>query len=280
MFYRNVASNNGLPVFTSANAPSPELVGLPRVMLGDTATLFIVNPINNPLSSSQISAMRYYSVFARYKQTTSGGTITSDYNNNKYLSMIKFSDPIRLTNTNNEARGIRNGTYARLAETYLIIAEAYGRKGDYTTALSYVNILRNRAAYKANEASPQIWKFMGGSNTLDNTEMQNAATPLLFTTNAPSEMYPPSVTSTTSRFIHFMLNERTRELCGEFFRWEDLVRTETLFDRTKLYNADISPSFAMYHKRRPIPYLQMIAQQIDGRAMTPEQMAQYQNPGY
>ena len=250
-------------------------------MLGDTATLFIVNPSDKPVLTSQIAAMRYYSVFARYKQAAPGGAVSTDYNNNKYLSMIKFSDPIRLTNTNNEARGIRNGTYARLAETYLIIAEAYGRKGDYTTALSYVNILRKRAAYKANEArSPQIWKFMGGPNTLDNTELPNTATPLLFTTNAPSEMYPASVASTTDRFIHFMLNERTRELCGEFYRWEDLVRTETLFERTKLYNADISPSFAQYHKRRPIPYLQMIAQQIDGKAMTPEQMAQYQNPGY
>jgi hypothetical protein len=33
--------------------------------------------------------------------------------------MIKLLDGVRLTNTNNEARGIRNGTYARLAETYL-----------------------------------------------------------------------------------------------------------------------------------------------------------------
>ncbi|WP_346238810.1 RagB/SusD family nutrient uptake outer membrane protein [Niabella insulamsoli] len=281
VFYRNVASNNGLPVFTAANAPNPSLVGLPRVMLGDTAALFIVNPIDRPLLTSQIAAMRYYSVFTRYKQTTTGGAITSDYNGNKYLSMIKFSDPIRLTNTNNEARGIRNGTYARLAETYLIMAEAYGRKGDYPNALNYVNVLRRRAAYKANEArSPQIWQFMGGPNNLNNTEATNLATADLFTTNAPSELYPPSVTSTPDRFIHFMLNERTRELCGEFYRWEDLVRTETLFERTKLYNADISPSFAQYHKRRPIPYLQIIAQQIDGKPMSPDQIAQYQNPGY
>lgn len=195
--------------------------------------------------------------------------------------MWKFNDPIRLTTTNNEARGIRNGTLARLGETYLIIAEAYGRKGDYTTALNYVNILRRRAAYKASEErSPQIWQFMGGPNTLANTETPNLATQSLFDNNTPSEYYPVSANTTQSRFIHFMLNERTRELCGEFYRWEDLVRTETFFERTKLYNPDISASFAQFHKLRPIPYLQMIAQQVNGQPMTAADMAAYQNPGY
>ncbi|MFT3844943.1 MAG: RagB/SusD family nutrient uptake outer membrane protein [Lacibacter sp.] len=280
-FYRNVASNANLPVFTASNAPDPGLVGKPRVGIGDTAAIYIVNPVNLPLLTSAISAMRYYAVFARYKQSTVGGAISTDYTGNKYLTLMKFGDPIRLTTTNNEARGIRNGTFIRLAETYLMRAEAYGRKGDYTNALADVNVLRNRAAYKANEArSPQIWQFMGGPNTLANTSATNQATTDLFTTNAPGELYPPSVTSTESRFIHFILNERTRELCGEFYRWEDLVRTETLFDRTKLYNLDISPSFATFHKLRPIPLLQMLAQTINGKPMSTSDMAAYQNPGY
>lgn len=283
VYYRNVpvTATETFPKFTQANAPNPSLVGRPRVMLGDTAGLYIVNPSNLPLSSAAIAAMRYYAVYARHRQATAGGAVTTDYSNNKYLTMWKFSDPIRLTTTNNEARGIRNGTLARLAETYLIIAEAYGRKGDYATALNYVNILRRRAAYKVNEErSPQIWQYMGGPNTLANTEAVNLATTALFMTNAASELYPSTVTSTDQRFIHFMLNERTRELCGEFYRWEDLVRTETLYDRTRLYNADISPSFAQYHKLRPIPYLQMIAQTVNGKPMTAAEMAAYQNPGY
>ena len=280
-FYRNVASNASLPVFTAANAPDPSLVGKPRVGLGDTAALYIVNPINMPLLTTDIARMRYYSVFARYKQAAPGGAISSDYSGNKYLTLWKLSDPIRLTTTNNEARGIRNGTFARLADTYLAIAEAYGRKGDYAKALTYINELRKRAAYKAGEIrSPQIWQYLGGPNTLANTENNNQATQTLFTTNAPSENYPPTVTSTPARFIHFILNERTRELCGEFYRWEDLVRTETFFERTKLFNADISPSFATFHKLRPVPLLQMIAQTINGQPMSPADMADYQNPGY
>lgn len=281
VFYRNVASNANLPVFTAANAPDPSLIGRPRVGIGDTAAIYIVNPITMPLLTSDIAAMRYFSVFARYKQTTPGGAISSDYTGNKYLTLLKFADPIRLTNTNNEARGIRNGTFARLADTYLMIAEAYGRKTDYANALFYVNVLRTRAAYKSNEArSPQIWQYMGGPATLANTAANNLATLDLFTTNAASENYPPTVTSTPARFIHFILNERTRELCGEFYRWEDLVRTETLFDRTKLFNADVSPSFAQFHKLRPIPLLQMLAQTVNGQPMSQADMAAYQNPGY
>lgn len=280
-FYRNVASDKNLPLFTASNAPSPGLVGKPRVGMGDTAALYIVNPINMPLLTSGIAAMRYYAVFARYKQASPAGAISTDYSGNKYLTMWKLSDPIRLTTTNNEARGIRNGTFARLADTYLTIAEAYGRKGDYAKALQYVNVLRRRAAYKTSEQrSPQIWLYMGGPNALDNTEANNMAAETLFTTNAPSELYPANVGSTSGRFIHFILNERTRELCGEFYRWEDLVRTETFYDRTKLFNLDISASFSTFHKLRPIPYLQMIAQQVNGKPMTPGDMTAYQNPGY
>jgi hypothetical protein len=281
--------NTSIPTITqsptlywnSANAPNPGLVGKPKVGLGDTAAIYIVNPIDKPLLTSTIANMRYYAVFARHKQSSPGGAISTDFNANKYLTLVKFIDPIRLTITNNEARGIRNGTLARLADTYLILAEAYGRKGDYARALTFVNTLRTRSAYKAGEErSPQIWQYLGGPNTLANTEAANQAKMELFTTAAPSELYPPGVVSTPARFIHFILNERSRELNGEFYRWEDLVRTETLFERTRLFNPDISGSFAQFHKLRPIPYLQMIAQTQNGKPMTNAEMAAYQNNGY
>ncbi len=280
VYYRNVTANTGLPVFTAADAPTPDVIGRPKVGIGDTAALFIVNNIDKPILTADIAKMRYYRIYARYKQANATAPITSDFSDNKYLSMIKFLDGVRLTNTANEARGIRNGTLARLGETYLIIAEAYGRKGDYGNALNYINIIRRRAAYKAGEIkNPHNWMFYGAANDLNSTENVMLASATLFTTNATSEQYPATVSSTTDRFIHFMLNERTRELCGELYRWEDLVRTETLFSRTKLFNADAT-NMAPHHKLRPIPLPQIVSLTNNGIPFTSTDIANYQNPGY
>jgi hypothetical protein len=280
-YYRNVTSNTGLTAYTVLNAPTPDVVGKPRIGVGDTAAQFIVVTPTQALLTSNIANFRYYATYARYKKTTPTATPTSDFSNNKNIHMIKWMDGVRLTNTANEARGIRNGTFARLAETYLILAEAYGRKGDYTNALVNVNIIRSRAAYKTGEPkNPHNWMFYGGIyNDLTSTSAALQATTALFTTNAASELYPATVTSTTDRFIHFMLNERTRELCGELLRWEDLARTETFYERSKLFNADAT-SLAPYHRLRPIPLSQIISQTSNGNPLSPTQIAAYQNTGY
>jgi hypothetical protein len=114
---------------------------------------------------------------------------------------------------------------------------------------------------------------------VSSTAPQMQATAALWTTNAPSEEYPSFVTSDADRFIHFMLNERTREMLGEFCRWEDLVRTETLYNRTKLYNKDAT-NLQPYHKLRPIPAQQIDLTTIDGRPMNAAEKAAYQNAGY
>ncbi|MBC7828000.1 MAG: RagB/SusD family nutrient uptake outer membrane protein [Chitinophagaceae bacterium] len=277
-YYRNVTSNASLPTFTAADAPTSDVIGKPRVGLGDTAALFIVNTPANPLTSADSAKLRYYRIYARYKQRNAASPVFTEFTDNKYLTMVKFADGVRLTNTPNEARGIRNGTLARLAETYLILAEAYGRKGDIANALVNINIVRKRAAYKAGEPkNPHHWMFYGGAfNDLTTTEPAILATATLWTTNAPSEVYPASA---TNRFVHFMLNERTRELCGELFRWEDLARTETFFERTKAFNAD-APLVQTYHKLRPIPLPQIVSQTKNGNPLTGTEIAAYQNPGY
>jgi hypothetical protein len=276
-FYSN--TNTNTPRFTAADAPNPSLVGKFRFGIGDTAALLIVNSPATALTAAQLARYRY-TVFPRYYRDANG-VLTQGLNNNKYLTLIKHLDNVRATNNFNEERGVRNGTLARFAETYLIAAEAYGRKGDFTKALQYINVVRQRAAYRAGEEkNPHFWMFEGGaSGDVTSTYPNLMATALLFTTNAPSELYPATVTSTANRFIHFMLNERTRELCGEFYRWEDLVRTETFFDRTKLFNKDAT-SLQPFHKLRPVPQIQIDLTTIGGTPMTAAQKQQYQNPGY
>jgi hypothetical protein len=252
---------------------------VPNPKIGDTAALFIVNNKGTTLTAAQIASYRY-KVYARYYKNASNVEV-SGFDNNKYLSLSKHLDPIRILPGFNEERGVRNGILARLAETYLIAAEAYGRKGDFTKALQYINVVRTRAAFKSGEfKNPATWMFDGGTQgDVTSTVSQVQVTPASWTTNAPAEQYPPSVTSDADRFIHFMLNERTRELMGEFIRWEDLVRTETLFTRTKLYNKDAT-NLATTHKLRPIPQQQIDLTTVNGQPMSAADKLAYQNPGY
>ena len=280
-------------IFTAANAPNPSLVGKPKFGIGDTAALYIVNDRTNPILDTELAKYRY-TVYARYVKSASTGEVSKGFTTSKYLSLVKHLAPVRVTTTVNDESGVNNGILARLGETYLIAAEAYGRKKLYNDALFYINKIRERAAYREGEfKNPQIWKFDGGTpGDVSSTYPDLEATTALFMTNAPSELYPVTVSSEEDRFIHFMLNERTRELCGELYRWEDLVRTETLYQRvnqvngayikdgiTQLYNPDAT-GIQPHHKLRPIPQQQIDLTTSNGVALTPAEKEDYQNPGY
>ncbi len=132
----------------------------------------------------------------------------------------------------------------RFSDAYLLAAEAYFKAGDNTNAAKYLNVIRERAAFRTS-----------------NTALQN--------TNAAAAMdiLPGQVT------IDFILDERTREFYGEGLRWLDLTRTQSLSERLAAWNAvEAGGHFQSYMSLRPIPQ-----SEIDAVTTVPKFP---QNPGY
>jgi len=141
----------------------------------------------------------------------------SKYTPKLYPSLTKFLDPLRPDRTT-EA-GSRDFLAYRLAETYLIAAEASMYAGNLVDAVSFVNKVRRRAAYPGKELLMEI---------------------------TPADLN-----------IDFILDERDRELLGEQLRWFDLTRTGKLIERVKKYNPEAAPNIKDFHALRPIPQSQI-----------------------
>ncbi len=143
------------------------------------------------------------------------------YSERLYPSLTKFLDPLRPDRTTFE--GSRDFLAFRLAETYLIAAEALMYTNQPLEAAQYINAVRWRAA------------------RVGRTDAETAA-------------HRAALTVTPDQLnIDFILDERGRELLGEQFRWFDLVRTGKLVERVKKYNPQAAPNIRDVHMRRPIP---------------------------
>lgn len=136
-----------------------------------------------------------------------------------YISLKKFKDSTRTSS--NEAQSARDVFIMRLAEMYLIAAEAEFKIGKSDSAAYYLNVIRTRAALPGRTANMQI--------TAANVNLD------------------------------FILDERARELAGEQLRWFDLKRTNKLVDRVKALNPDGAQFIQAYHMLRPIPQSQIDA---------------------
>ncbi len=83
------------------------------------------------------------------------------------------------------------------------------------------------------------------------------------------------------RMLNFIFNERTRELLGEWNRWEELSRTGLLVKRARAFNPEATGIQEHKHELRPIPQKFIDAlQNEDGTNLSDEQKKAWQNPGY
>ncbi|MCX6237650.1 MAG: RagB/SusD family nutrient uptake outer membrane protein [Bacteroidia bacterium] len=251
-----------------------DLVGKPKFKVGDTAIY---------ISSKYYGALSYYSTTnpkqtklddAKYRQMLTDIAKSrylfipvDKYDVNNFPTMLKWLDDQR--QDMNYQAGSRNFHRMRLAETYLIAGEAYGRKGDWTNALKYINEVRKRAAYVDGESKPaQVYTIDGGTNNTTSTQ----SSMLVTAADVLVPKYPSG--AGFDAFVDWMLEERARELYGELNRWEDLARTGTLVARAKLYNPDAVANIKDYHKLRPIPNT------YTNRLLPQPPMSEMQNPGY
>ncbi len=222
-----------------------------------------------------------------------------------YPSLSKFVDGYRESVT--DRVGTRDGIIARVGETYLIAAEALVRQGKYQEALGYINDLRDRAAYKEGEDREHhvdggaAYKA-GAPGYKDNGENTYMAECSYYESNGIEETTAPTslkitdihrlpaedeaiisklgYTSDYDRMLCLVLNERTRELCGEFQRWQDLARTKTLVARAKAFNSIAAANIKDYMVLRPIPQAYLDGIQKNGHALTAEEKQEQQNPGW
>lgn len=209
-------------VFYANNAATiPQVNGAPAYSVGDTAIWLPGEEL-----PASVIASKPYQVLT-----------PSRYTPKLYPSLVKFEDAIR---PDNQAAGVRDFPMMRLAETYLIAAEALMMSGKAEEAADYINTLRSRAA-------------------------RVGATPEETEQHLQAMMVSPDQLN-----IDFILNERARELVGEMFRWFDLVRTGELVERVREHNPYAAGNIQPHHVRRPIPQ-----DQID---RTTSEFAQ--NPGY
>src|SRR6185312_11886900 len=142
-----------------------------------------------------------------------------------YPSLKKYDDSTRASLNDASTRPF---VMFRFSDVYLLAAEAYFKAGDNGNAAAMLNVLRQRAAYKAT-----------------NTPQENADAVIAQT------ILPSDVT------LDFILDEYTRENYGNCQRWWDLVRTQSLIRRVQMYNPEAAANIQPFHVLRPIPQTQI-----------------------
>jgi hypothetical protein len=272
------------------------------------ATVGAANLIIDPITNHPIPT-----VYVAYPNGTStDGALNTDLTTvyQAFPPLSKHFDGSR--NALNDVVGHRDFILARSAETYLIAAEAKIRlakagTGSYADALPYINAVRARAQYAGGENRSA---YYDGGNTVQSQSLQPPGVISAFypansyyesnnipvTTGASASLAIASVatlpaqdefiistlglSSAYDRMLCLLLNERSRELVGEYLRWEDLSRTKTLVTRAKAFNVEAAPNVADKHLLRPLPQTFLDAVRNNGVNLTSAEKQAMQNPGY
>ena len=215
-----VANNAAtIPKWTVAEAANNAsvlgpLVGKNKFEVGDTAVFVSKHPIDD--FDQKYSTHYRYRTYDVNDVYNANGTAKDRFH---YLSLKKFNDPKRPSAT--EGQSARDVYFFRLADMYLIAAEAQQKLGKLDSAAFFLNAVRKRAALPGKQDAMNV--------------------------------LPATIT------LDFILDERAREFAGEQMRWFDLKRAGKLVSRVKEHNPDLAPNIMDFHALRPIPQAQLSA---------------------
>ncbi len=143
--------------------------------------------------------------------------VPSAYNEALFPTITKFFDTKRPDLT--YEAGSRDYFVFRLADVYLMLAEAQLKAGNVSEATKAINVVRARAGFPGRKDAMLI---------------------------TDAEMT-----------FDFLMDERARELAGEQTRWLDLKRWGNLVERVKKFNPQAAVNVKDIHNLRPIPQTQI-----------------------
>ena len=168
--------------------------------------------------------------------------------------------------------------------------KADGGKADNSTAAATSvkknkdkagKVLNNTEAYYASMTHTNTYYLSTGiDETTDASDLQ-----IKSYTQLPAEdeavLNAIGATSDYDRMLNFVFNERTRELLGEWNRWDELARTGLLVKRAKAFNPEAAPNVQDRHMYRPVPqkFIDALLHD-DGTNLSDAEKKAWQNPGY
>ena len=142
-------------------------------------------------------------------------------------------------------------------------------------------VLTNTEAYYASMTHTNTYYLSTGiAETTDASDLQ-----IKSYTQLPAEdeavLAAIGASGDYDRMLNFIFNERTRELLGEWNRWDELARTCLLVKRAKAFNPEAAPNVQDRHMYRPIPqkFIDTL-QNEDGTNLSDAEKKAWQNPGY